>query len=320
MPQIRGKNSSAWALPKAINVRESSGWVQRIGRVWTGSAWVAFITYFSNAWETWTAVPSGRVRAAGAWSNQYIHVVGGEADSSPSNLHRRYNPITLTWDTGAGYFTYSFSMGRGTAFGDDVYVNAGNTNAYFSKYNNNTNSWTALSGLASTANILTTINSNTLFRLDGAAARLYNISTNTWTSVATMDMSRTNSFGETVNGKVYISGGANNSAGTGCFDPVSNSWSYGLAMTTARFLGSSGSMNGMLICAGGSTSSVNTSLTTGLNEGYSPLTNSWTTLTSMPSGRSYTASGTSQDGKRMFVAMGYSSSSTSPQPSNYVFT
>ncbi|MGO4374061.1 hypothetical protein AB4Z21_25525, partial [Paenibacillus sp. MCAF20] len=290
-----------------------SAWTQRIGKYWNGSAWIAFITYFSNAWDTLTQSGTGTFGGGGAWTTSYIHTIGGESGSGTSTtINRRYNPVTTTWDSGAA-FPQGFFRGQAVAVGEELYLNAG-SNGGFRSYSNTTNSWATLSyTLAnSTSNALVKISDTKFFHhgTSSTEVQTYDVVSNTWTTVATLSSVRTGAFGGYIDGKVYL---ASSTPATSIYDVASNTWSTGLAMTTSKSQGASGVLNGMFICASGTTSTNNSASGTINNIGYTPSTNTWTALTVAPAARHHPSFGISPDGSKMFMANGRSTGATVQQ-------
>ncbi|MGO4372876.1 hypothetical protein AB4Z21_19350 [Paenibacillus sp. MCAF20] len=318
MPQLKYWNGSAWVTPKAIRVWDGSAWTQRIGKYWNGSAWVAFMNYFSNAWDVIsTSGNSATYGGAGAWTNMYMHFIGGTNNSGNATaVHRRYNLSTLTYDTGAAFPQNHFDS-KAVVIENDVYCNAG-PNGGFRRWNYVDNTWTALAfTTGNQLNCLVKISDAKFFHhgTSNTSVQIYDVVTNVWTTVAPNSVYRSGAYGDYINGKVYMTAG---NTTTFIYDVVSNTWSTGLALPTSKFQGASGVINGMFIATTGTTGVDNTAGATLNNVGYTPTTNSWTTLTIAVVAVWKPSFAMSPDGSKMFVAQGRSSAAVA-QNGVYVF-
>ena len=122
--------------------------------------------------------------------------------------------------------------------------------------------------------------------------QVYDPATNTWESRNSMSVPRNHAFSGVVNGKIYVIGGrtghgfilsATNTDVVEEYDPASDMWSLPKErMPTARSGGASGSDGRRIYVAGGEVTTTELVAAFRAVEAYDPVTNSWTTLPSMP--------------------------------------
>ena len=125
-----------------------------------------------------------------------------------------------------------------------------------------------------------------------ATNQVYDPATNTWESRNSMSVPRNHAFSGVVNGKIYVIGGrtghgfilsATNTDVVEEYDPASDMWSLPKErMPTARSGGASGSDGRRIYVAGGEVTTTELVAAFRAVEAYDPVTNSWTTLPSMP--------------------------------------
>ena len=96
-----------------------------------------------------------------------------------------------------------------------------------------------------------------------------------------MPTARQGAFTGAIGRKIYVVGGATNSATVNIneiYDTATNSWTTGAPMPTARWVGASAVVNNILYAMGGE---VNSTLVN-VVEAYDPATDTWSTKTPMP--------------------------------------
>jgi len=104
---------------------------------------------------------------------------------------------------------------------------------------------------------------------------------NSWQIGTPMLTAREGAFTGTIGRKIYVVGGATNSATVNVneiYDTATNSWTTGAPMPTARWVGASAVVNNVLYTIGGE---VNTTLVN-VVEAYDPATDTWSTKAPMP--------------------------------------
>jgi len=121
---------------------------------------------------------------------------------------------------------------------------------------------------------------------------VYDPATNKWETRQPMSVPRNHAFGSAVNGKIYVIGGrtgqgfiltATNTDVVEEYDPLSDSWNAPRErMPTARSGGVSGTDGRKIYVAGGEVTTQELVGAFRAIEAYDPLTDSWSTLPSMP--------------------------------------
>jgi N-acetylneuraminic acid mutarotase len=121
---------------------------------------------------------------------------------------------------------------------------------------------------------------------------VYDPATNTWESRAPMSVPRNHAFSGVVNGKIYVIGGrtghafilsATNTDVVEEYNPISNSWNVPKErMPIARSGGASGTDGRRIYVAGGEVTTKELVGAFRAVQAYDPLTNSWSSLPSMP--------------------------------------
>jgi N-acetylneuraminic acid mutarotase len=121
---------------------------------------------------------------------------------------------------------------------------------------------------------------------------VYDPATNKWETRAPMSVARNHAFAGAVNGKIYVIGGrtghafiltATNTDVVEEYNPVSDTWSAPKErMPTARSGGVAGTDGRRIYVAGGEVTTQELVGAFRAIEAYDPLTNSWSTLPSMP--------------------------------------
>ena len=121
---------------------------------------------------------------------------------------------------------------------------------------------------------------------------VYDPATNKWEARKPMSVPRNHAFAGAVNGKIYVIGGrtgqafiltATNTDVVEEYNPVSDTWSVPKErMPTARSGGTSGTDGRRIYAAGGEVTTQDLVGAFRAIEAYDPLTNSWSTLPSMP--------------------------------------
>ena len=105
---------------------------------------------------------------------------------------------------------------------------------------------------------------------------------NTWTSGTAMPTARWSGATGAIGKLIYVVGGATGTAVTGVneiYNPKTKKWTSGAAMPTPRFAVASAVVGDILYAIGGSD---NGSDALTVVEAYNSVTDSWSTLTSMP--------------------------------------
>ena len=222
-----------------------------------------------NSWTSGTPIPTGVVSPAGtAVIKGKIYVVGGQ-DSSGNVIAdtQIYDPVANTWTAG---------VPLPTPTGDGSAAVVKNILYLFGGY----------SGTAYTN-----------------AVWAFNPKTHTWSPKSPMPTLRASTGAvATKTGIIYVIGGEMNGGRLNTvesYDPATDTWNEEAPLMTGKSEASIGLVGKTIVAADGYTSSQDT----GDNEGYSLVTNSWTSLKSDPTPRNTACGG--GIGAQMYVAGGY---------------
>jgi len=129
---------------------------------------------------------------------------------------------------------------------------------------------------------------------------------NSWSSGAVLPTALQGSATGVIGGKVYVVGGATNSAIVAInqiYNPKTNKWTTGASMPTARFACAGAVVDGILYVIGGNP---NGSSQLNVVEAYDPATNKWSTKSPMPTARDSISAAV--EGGIIYVVGGYNNS------------
>lgn len=208
-----------------------------------------------------------------------------------------------------------------------IYVVGGGVNgtivADVNIYNPTTNSWTAGVPLpVPTGNAAAAVVNNVLYIIGGDdstngspptnAVWAYSPRTKKWSSKAAMPTARNVEAAVVENKLIYVIGGwdgvfsGNGLATVEAYNPATDSWTEENPLLIGRWAPSAGlfgtTLTGFTIVASGGAEECCPTAFTGDTEGYSPSTNTWTTLNADPNPRGFACYG--MIGQRLFVAGG----------------
>jgi N-acetylneuraminic acid mutarotase len=142
---------------------------------------------------------------------------------------------------------------------------------------------------------------------------VYDPVTNTWAKKSPMPLARDHHGVVAIDGKIHIVGGrtkgqTDNVGDHDVYDPVTDQWTKAAPMPTPRSGGAAVYYRGLLLYIGGECRRPDPNAKFGggeafdENEAYDPKTNTWLTLTKLPTGRQ--AIGAAADGSAAFVPGG----------------
>jgi len=260
-----------------------------------------------GCWEAKAPAPMPVLDAAGAALDGKLYAVGGKNSSGHLSTLWIYDPTTNAWSQGADMPGPAVEDAAAVALNGKLYVFGGATGPFSGAVSNAavytpaSNSWAALTDMPTarggvTAQVLDGL-IYVLGGMSGSGASLstvevYNPGTNTWSTAPSLANPRDNAGSAVLNGNIYVFGGRNRLAdGTTIlgemksvemFNPASNTWIERTPMPTGRRSMSVGTIDGKAQVAGGET---NANVSSGVfeqNEEYDPVTNSWRTLTKVP--------------------------------------
>lgn len=127
---------------------------------------------------------------------------------------------------------------------------------------------------------------------------VYDITTNSWSTKASMNSIRCEFVTATVNGKIYAIGGNNNFGAVNTveeYNPATNTWTTKANMPTARSLMSGSVINNQIYVVGGWPGNIATL------EVYNPATNTWVTKASCTQARQQINGTVGFNGKLYFI-------------------
>ena len=288
----------------------------------------------AGTWTTKAAMSTARGQAAVAAIGGRLYVAGGLDVATAVTTLEVYDPGADSWTTKAPMPTARASASSGVILGK-LYVAGGGSSAgccstYLEIYDPATNSWSGGSAmLASESGSSAASIDNKLYVVGGifqpapnnprnGMLQVYDPSTNTWTTGATMPTPRAGASAAVIGGKMYVVGGTpTNTDFTGAlevYDPMTDSWTSKSPMPTPRTGLTVAAVNGLLYAIGGDAGGC---CYMALTEVYHPLTDTWSTDTPMPAARTEIASGLI--GGTLYVVGGYTPGFI-PQGTNEAFT
>lgn len=154
-------------------------------------------------------------------------------------------------------------------------------NALIAQLNGPLNQWTSLASIPiPIANFNVIAIGNLIYLIGGGESsvitnkiQVYNITNNSWSTVASMPTARGEQGSAIVNGIIYVIGGYNSRAlnVVEAYNPATNTWSTKAPMPTARSQFSVAVVNNKIYAMGGWPGNIN------VLEEFDPITNSWST-------------------------------------------
>ena len=223
---------------------------------------------------------------------------------------------TVTYDKGTT--SYGYVYGAPGAFPSHSYQYDPSTGNYYwyvfvgstalntlEKYNETTNTWTAMTGMTYPRYGLGVATANgKLYAIGGtnsisvlSSVEEYNPSTDSWTTKTAIPVATTDMAIASYNNVIYIFGGKDSSGNVlntvYAYNPSTNAWSIKTSMPTAAFGSGAAVINGKVYVAGGFTSS---SIATDKLQVYDPSANTWDTIkASLPQALGYAGVVSSSD-------------------------
>jgi len=277
------------------------------------------------SWTTKTDMPTGRQMATAAVVNGIIYVIGGlNFQVSVTNPHlttvEAYDPATNTWTTKApmpgarSALQSAVVNGVIYVFGGDNAVSTGNSNAFsplvtVQAYDPATNTWTTKASMTLARERFAIAESGGIiyvlggFIPSGSAGNVattntmhaYTVSTNAWSTKASMNTARNDFTAVALNGVIYAMSGQSSST-VEAYDIATNTWTNKASLTqiNSQPIGS--------FTASGLVYAMNSFP---FIESYSPASNVWTAKTGVTNGFSFRNSATlSIVGTTMYVIGG----------------
>jgi N-acetylneuraminic acid mutarotase len=297
----------------------------------------------SGQWVTRASMPTARAESAFGVINGQLYVAGGEDGTQALAALEVYDPSTDTWTAktpmpvalnaaASAVINGRLYVAGGTRFNDPVQFGPFNT---LYSYDPTTDTWTTLAPMPTPEADTVAANVNgELYVVGGvsqfvtnnprnAVLQVYDPSTNTWTTKASMPTARALAEAAAINGQLYVVGGTANNTNSGytgaleVYDPATDTWSSRASMPTPRQVFAADAVNGQLFAIGGDPGGGVPQ--TAANEVYDPGTDTWAAAAPMPTARYGMASGVI--GTTIFVVGGATGFGNGvPQTANEAFS
>ncbi len=275
------------------------------------------------SWLTNAPMPTARLLLGVAAANGKIYAIGGSKtatvfqDDTETNVNEEYDPSTNTWTQKAPMLTARSAFAI-TVYQNKIYViggyihNDGNVVGTTEVYDPTANTWTTKTPMPTPRFGLSANVVNDKIYLSGGSLRtsiavemrpvnvteVYDPTTDSWTTQASMPKAVYNYASAVVNGKIYVINGVGPTTENGIgvitslvqnqiYNPQTNTWSIGASVPTpSSSLGagviadSTGQQKIFVVCGTGTSTQGSTQLLI-----YDPKNNTWSTETPMPTFR-----------------------------------
>jgi N-acetylneuraminic acid mutarotase len=259
----------------------------------------------NGSWSNAAPMPAARAWAVAAPINSTLYVVAGHTSHETPTL-QAYNPSTNTWTTLADMPAGRYGGDGAAVINGKLYVPGGWDNSYsflphsdLFIYDPSTNTWSSganmprLSACGASAAINGKLYVTTPcngFNGFYTFLDVYDPASNSWSNLASSPHVHAVPVTGVIGGKFYVASGSDESDSTGyldIYDPATNTWATAASMPFGVNNAAGAVLNGKLYVVGGyaTTSTGGGGATLATVEVYDPLTNIWTTDTSMPTPR-----------------------------------
>ena len=267
----------------------------------------------NGQWTTKAPIPTALAESASGTINGLLYVAGGNGSTGTLAVLQVYDPSTDSW-TAKAPMPAAVSGAASAVINGRLYVAGGGSsspaqpgpfNTLYS-YDPATDTWTTLASMPTPeAGAAAAAINGQLYVVGGisqagvinnprnAVLQVYDPTTNTWATKASMPTARGGAEAVAINGLLYVVGGTpTNTSYTGVlevYDPATDTWSSKAPMPTPRQVFAAAAVNGRLFAIGGDPGGGVAQ--TAVNEVYDPSTDTWTTAAPMPTARYEMASG-----------------------------
>lgn len=272
-----------------------------------------------NTWTSLSSIPIARAYLAGAAGpDGRIYAIGGRCGYCSEDARRAvdaYDPGTNTWTVRASLPTRRDSLAAATGSDGRIYAIGGCYSTPLSTveaYTPSTNSWTAVAPMPTARCELAAVAApdGRIYALGGfttgggdlATVEAYTPSTNSWETVAPMPTAREGLAAAVgPDGRIYAIGGFNANGGAlstvEAYTPSTNSWATVASLNTPReFPSAATGPDGRIYAIGGFIPGGAGTFLRSV-EAYTPSTNSWTTVASLPAAQYGSGAVTGPDGR-----------------------
>jgi Kelch motif/Galactose oxidase, central domain len=295
-----------------------------------------------GTWSVASTMPSGTGDSGVVALDGKIYVVGGStfrahilptssdmgSGTWGSTVNYEYDPITDRWRERAP-LPIGLSHLNLVALNHKIYTFGGFTNLVHADaqrvalvYDPATDKWQELAPMSTALGAVGVAEVDGKIHVFGGRPRdplpvnfheVYDPMTNAWAKGSSMPLARDHLGVVAIGGKIHIVGGrtkgqTDNVGDHDVYDPVTDQWTKAAPMPTPRSGGAAVYYHGLLLYIGGECRKPDPNAKFGggeafdENEAYDPKTNTWLTLTKLPSGRQ--AIGAAADGSSAFVPGG----------------
>jgi len=269
----------------------------------------------NGQWATRAPMPTARAESASGTIQGRLYVAGGDDGTKSLTALEVYDPSTDTW-TAKTPMPAAINAVASAVINGRLYVAGGASfnpaqpgpfNTLYS-YDPTTDAWTTLAPMPTPEEDAAAANVNgQLYVVGGvsqsgvinnprnAVLQVYDPTTNTWATKASMPTARAGAEAVAINGQLYVVGGTTNNTSSGytgaleVYDPATDTWTSKAPMPTPRQVFAANAVNGQLFAIGGDPGGGVAQ--TAVNEVYDPSTDTWTTAAPMPTARYEMASG-----------------------------
>ncbi len=262
------------------------------------------IFFSQDSWIKKSDLNVPRSGLAAAAVNNKIYAFGGSSSSGTTAVTEEYDPTSDTWAIKTSMPTPRSYLAAGVA-NNTVYAIGGlnstgrpvSTNEAYTAAND---SWSTKANMSQPRSDLAAASDSDLVYVFGGYSgnastcignvcnnlEVYNYTTNTWTSKASVPTPRYRLAGSSFNNTIYAIGGAFPSCApcsfTFLYNTTANNWTLKEPMSVGLAYSSAAAVNNVVYVIGGYQGGSNLSS----NFAYDTTTNTWTTKATMPTGRS----------------------------------
>lgn len=260
----------------------------------------------TNTWKKKKSMLSSKYSCRSAVINNEIYVIGGyDVNNNKLNTNERYTPNGVTsiettvsmptwiknkWIQSTNIKTATINAGT-VGYGDYIYIIGGQTGGSYDdivstvlRFNTKTGAFTTMASIPHTCSPKhsTVIINNIIYVMYSDDIYCYNISSNSWSTIADTPRYFSSFSACAINKIIYLTGGYQSNA------PLGENFSYNITTNTVTTLTNmptasvdfpSVTVNNKIYCIGGEVESYYTKA----NQCYDPSTNTWSSKTDMPS-------------------------------------
>ena len=252
-------------------------------------------------WQTLAPMPTARQELATAVLNGKIYAIGGyDSSGTPTNIVEVYDPTTNTWTSAHPIPRALHHNSAAVAAGKLYSIGGPSTDTFV--YDELNDSWSAVASMLFFHALTPAVGvlNDKIYVAGGAnggvgnsmqnQVEVYDPVANTWSALQPMRFGRNHCGGAFIGGKFYVVGGRRRVLALDAnevYDPQTNRWAPQAALPTPRAGIAVAAVNEKLFVFGGETFDPNGGggEVHGEVEVFSPATNSWRSLSPMPTPR-----------------------------------